>query len=47
MERDKDFQEGTAEYMVWKVTADEDGARERVQRTISWQDMKPELQKRQ
>ena len=28
----------TAEYMVWKVTADEDGARERIQRTIAWQE---------
>ena len=24
--------------MVWKVTADEDGARERIQRTIAWQE---------
>ena len=28
----------TAEYMAWKVTADEDGARERIQRTITWQE---------
>ena len=28
----------TAEYMVWKVTVDEDGARERIQRTITWQE---------
>ena len=28
----------TAEYMVWKVTADEDEARERIQRTIAWQE---------
>ena len=28
----------TAEYMVWEVTADEDGARERIQRTIAWQE---------
>ena len=28
----------TAEYMVWKVTADEDGARERIRRTIAWQE---------
>jgi len=28
----------TAEYMVWKVTADEDGARERIQRTVAWQE---------
>ncbi|MEY8331680.1 GNAT family N-acetyltransferase [Lachnospiraceae bacterium 47-T17] len=28
----------TAKYMVWKVTADEDGARERIQRTIAWQE---------
>ncbi|MDE6202714.1 MAG: GNAT family N-acetyltransferase [Lachnospiraceae bacterium] len=28
----------TAEYMVWKVTSDEDGARERIQRTIAWQE---------
>jgi hypothetical protein len=27
----------TAEHMAWKVTADEDGARERIQRTITWQ----------
>ncbi len=28
----------TAEYMVWKVTADEDAARERIRRTIAWQE---------
>ena len=28
----------TAEYMVWKVTVDEDEARERIQRTITWQE---------
>ncbi len=28
----------TAEYMVWKVTADEDRVRERIQRTIAWQE---------
>ncbi len=27
----------TAEYMVWKVTANEDEARERIRRTIAWQ----------
>ncbi len=27
----------TARYMVWKVTADEEGARERIERTIAWQ----------
>lgn len=27
----------TTEYMVWKVTADEEEARERIQRTITWQ----------
>lgn len=27
-----------AEYMLWKVTADEEGARERIQRTITWQE---------
>lgn len=28
----------TAKYMVWKVTADEDEARERMRRTIAWQE---------
>ena len=28
----------TAEYMIWKVTADEDEARERIQRTVAWQE---------
>ena len=28
----------TAEYMIWKVTADEDEARKRIQRTIAWQE---------
>ncbi len=28
----------TAEYMVWKVTTDEGEARERIQRTIAWQE---------
>ena len=27
----------TAEYMIWKVTADEDEARKRIQRTVAWQ----------
>ena len=28
----------TAEYMLWKVTADEEKARERIRRTITWQE---------
>jgi RimJ/RimL family protein N-acetyltransferase len=28
----------TAEYMLWKVTADEEEARERIRRTITWQE---------
>ena len=28
----------TAEYMLWRVTADEDGARARIQRTVTWQE---------
>lgn len=28
----------TAEYMLWEVTSDEDSARERMQRTIAWQE---------
>ncbi len=28
----------TAEYMVWKVTADENEARERIKRTVAWQE---------
>ena len=28
----------TAEYMIWKVTADEDEARERIQQTVAWQE---------
>ena len=27
----------TARYMVWRVTADEVGAKERIERTIAWQ----------
>ena len=28
----------TAKYMQWKVTTDEEGARERIQKTIAWQE---------
>lgn len=28
----------TAKYMLWKVTTDEEGARERIKRSIAWQE---------